>query len=113
MYITGGETERSQSVMELRAQGRSAFRRTLALALLMAFSAIAADSPITPVTVCEIIADLAAHEGKDMAVLGRYSFRHDGRWIGENSCDPAGPVAPMLWLTEDSAAAPKPPGNFE
>ena len=58
------------------------------------------------------MADLPAHEGKDVAVLGRYSFRRDGRWIGEESCEPAGTVPPMLWLTEDSTTAPKPPGRL-
>ena len=73
---------------------------------------IAAD-PVVPVTVCEVLSDLPAHEGKEVAVLGRYSFRKDGRWIGEQSCDPSTSVPPMLWLQEDSSAAPKPPGNFE
>ena len=45
--------------------------------------------------------------------MGRYSFRRDGRWIGEDSCDPATTVPPMLWLTEDSTDGPKPPANFE
>ena len=99
--------------MEPRAQGRTVFRRLLALALLVAASAAAADPPVTPVTVCEVIADLPAHEGKEVAVLGRYSFRRDGRWISQDSCDPARSTPPMLWLTEDSTSAPKPPGNFE
>ena len=99
--------------MEPWAQGRTVFRRLIALALLAAASVVAADPPITPVTVCEITADLAAHEGKEVAVLGRYSFRRDGRWIGEEACESARPVAPMLWLTEDSSSAPKSPANFE
>ncbi len=99
--------------MELRLQGKSVFRRAITLALLATASAAAADSPITPLTVCEITADLAAHEGKDVAVLGRYSFRRDGRWISEESCEPAAKTLPTLWLTEDSTAAPKPPGDFE
>ena len=81
--------------------------------MLLAALAIAADPPLTPLTVCEITAHLAAHEGKDVAVLGRYSFRRDGRWIGEESCDPAGKIAPTLWLNEDSTTAPKPPGDYE
>jgi hypothetical protein len=116
MDVTGGKKERSilfQGVMESWAQGKTVFRRLSVLAVLLAGSAVAADPPITPITVCEITADLAAHEGKEVAVLGRYSYRHDGRWIGEDSCDPAGKVPPVLWLTEDSASAPKPPGDFE
>ena len=89
------------------------FRRLIAIALLAAASVVAADPPIVPVTVCEIAADLAAHEGKEIAVLGRYSFRRDGRWIAEDACEPTSKVPPMLWLTEDSTTAPKPPGNFE
>jgi hypothetical protein len=76
---------------------------------------VAADQPITPVTVCEVLADLRSHAGKDYAVLGRYSFRRDGRWISEQTCGstPADAPAPVLWLEEDSSAAPKPPGSFE
>jgi hypothetical protein len=99
--------------MKLRLQGITVFQRAIMLALLGGASAAAADPPITPLTVCEITADLAAHEGKDVAVLGRYSFRRDGRWIGEESCESAAKAPPILWLTEDSASAPKPPGDFE
>ena len=87
--------------------------RSIVLAFAVTAFAIAADPPIPPVTVCEIMADLPAHEGKDVAVLGRYSFRRDGRWIGEESCDPATTAPPMLWLTEDGIEGPKPPANFE
>jgi hypothetical protein len=78
--------------------------------MLAAFAA-ASDPPaaIAPVTVCEILTDLPAHEGKNLAVLGRYSFRKDGRWIGEESC---GSAPGVLWLTEDTTA-PRPPGNFD
>jgi len=78
--------------------------------MLSAFAA-ASDPPpaITPMTVCEVLADLPAHEGKNFAVLGRYSFRKDGRWIGEEGCG-SGPA--LLWLNEDTDA-PRPPGNFD
>ena len=99
--------------MSLRVQGNTAIGRCVVLALFLAVFATAADPPILPVTVCEVLADLPAHDGKDVAILGRYSFRRDGRWIGEESCDPATTVPPMLWLTEDSTDAPKPPANFE
>ena len=74
---------------------------------------MAADPPIPPVTVCEILSDLAAHDGKDVAVLGRYSFRRDGRWIGEQACEPATAAPPVLLLAEDEFTGPKPPANFE
>ena len=86
--------------------------RALALFCLLSVSALGA-GPVAPVTVCEILGDLAAHDGKEVAVLGRYSFRKDGRWIAEQACGPSATAPPILWLTEDSASAPRPPGNFE
>jgi hypothetical protein len=75
-----------------------------------AFAAASDPSPaIPPVTVCEVLSDLPAHDGKIFAVLGRYSFRKDGRWIGEESC---GGSAGMLTLTED-AGAPRPSGELD
>jgi hypothetical protein len=78
----------------------------------LAIPFLRAADPIVPVTVCEIAADLPSYEGKELAVLGRYSFRKDGRWVDEQGCSEKPGTAPMLWLTEDSGA-PKPPGNFE
>jgi hypothetical protein len=84
--------------------------------LLGAF-ALAAEPPLVPLTVCEVLHDLASNEGKTVAVLGRYSFRENGRWMGEQACDTgsAGPegTPPLLWLMEDSNDGPKPPGSFE
>jgi hypothetical protein len=79
----------------------------------MLTAAVGATGPIVPVTVCEVVADPAAYEGKDLAILGRYSFRKDGRWVGEQSCAAASSTPPMLWLTEDANGGPKPPGDFE
>jgi hypothetical protein len=86
--------------------------RALALLAFLPVSALAADA-IAPVTVCEILSDLPAHDGKEVAVLGRYSFRRDGRWIGEQTCAATPATPAILWLNEDSASGPKPPGNFE
>ncbi|MCX6631309.1 MAG: hypothetical protein NTW28_27165 [Candidatus Solibacter sp.] len=116
MDVTDREYERSilfLRTMPYRVQGNAVPGSCISFALILAVFAIAADPPIPPVTVCEILADLPAHEGKDVAVLGRFSFRRDGRWIGEQTCDPATTVPPVLWLTEDSAAGPKPTGSFE
>ena len=78
------------------------------------FSALAtADAPLASFTVCDVLADLPARDGKSLVVVGRYSFRQNGRWIGEQSCEPASPAPPLLWLTEDPKNAPKPPGDFE
>jgi hypothetical protein len=81
--------------------------------MLWATCAVAADPPLTPVTVCEVLADLKAYEGKDLAVLGRFSFRGDGRWIGEQACDTAVTAPPVLFLDENPTGAPKPPVDFE
>jgi hypothetical protein len=99
--------------MPLRDRGGNICRRSVYFAWLLGACALAADSPLAPVTVCEILKDLPLHEGKEVAVLGRYSFRQNGRWIAEQACDPASPAPPLLWLTEDSTGAPKPPDNFE
>jgi hypothetical protein len=97
-------------VESLKVPGSRICKRLLMCALMLSAFAGASDPPpaIAPVTVCEILTDLPAHEGKNYAVLGRYSFRKDGRWIGEESCGGPG----ILWLNEDSQA-PRPPGNFD
>jgi len=78
----------------------------IALLLVAAFaasSATTADSPLEPFSVCEIVQDLPAHLDKPIVALGRFSFRQDGRWLGETACDstPSGAavVPPTLWLT--------------
>ena len=85
----------------------------MAVAALVAVSALAEDAPIVPFTVCEVVHDLASYEGKPTAVLGRYSFRHDGSWLGEQACDaPSAPPA-SLWLAEDAQDGPRPPESFQ
>ena len=71
-----------------------------------------ANAPIIPQTVCEILHDLNASERGPVAALGRYSFREQGRWLSEQSCDGAA-SPPILWLTEDGTDGPKPPADFE
>src|SRR5215831_10362221 len=91
------------TVASLKVSGIWVWMRLVGCALLLT----ASDAPpaITPLTVCEILADLPAREGKNVAVLGRYSFRRDARWIGEETCG-------KVLLSEDSTA-PRPPGNFD
>ncbi len=72
-----------------------------------------ADTPLVPLSVCEVVRDLASDDGKSIAVLGRYSFRENGTWMGEQACDPAVDSPAELWLVESSKDGPKPPGNFE
>ena len=90
-------------------------RRTgvLVAILFVAVSAPCADAPIVPQTVCEVLHDLGQHDGNPVAALGRYSYRQDGRWLGEQSCPGDQATPPVLWLTEDTKDGPKPPVNFE
>jgi len=83
------------------------------LAALLCVLAPAAEPPLLPLTVCEVLHDLPALDGKTVAVVGRYSFRQNGRWMGEQACEAALSTPPLLWLTEDAKGAPKPPDDFE
>ena len=76
-------------------------------------AAFPADAPLVPLTVCEVVRDLAAQEGRALAILGRYSFRTNGRSLGEQACDPAAPIPPQLRLVEDGQDGPKPPESYE
>ena len=58
--------------------------------------------------------DLSAYDGKVVAVVGRFSARQTGRWLGEQKCgrklvtgDQEWPNA--FWVVYDPADAPKPP----
>ena len=70
-----------------------------------------------PLTVCEVLRDLPAAEGKTIPILGRYSFRERGRWVGQQTCEPPlgtdGNPGPQLILVEDSKDGPKLPEDFE
>ncbi len=75
---------------------------------------IGAGPAVQPVTVCEVLQDLSAYDGKVVAVVGRFSYRQKGRWLGEQRCrqklvigDQEWPNA--LWVVYDPAAAAKPP----
>jgi hypothetical protein len=90
--------------------------RRLVYLLAAAFvcaSAPAEDVAIVPFTVCEILHDLAAYEGKPVAALGRYSFRHDGSWLGEQACEAPTAASSALLLAEDPMDGPRPPDNFQ
>ncbi len=99
----------------LRATGSvcRAIARLVSLGVSLGAASISADAPLVPLSVCEVLRDLPAHDGKGIAVLGRYSFREDGTWIGEQSCEPPVAGPPILWLLESSKDGPKPPDNFE
>lgn len=79
---------------------------------LLAASAPKADEPIMPYRVCEILHDLPTFDGKPVAALGRYSFRENGRWLGEQACDDSAVALPTMWLAEDIKDGPRPPADF-
>jgi hypothetical protein len=100
------------------------------LACAAGVRAQAPEAPVVPVSVCDVLRDLPAHTGKAIAVLGRYSFRENGRWLGEQACEAPAPAVstasaaapasaaralpvPALWLVENGADGPRQPGNFE
>jgi hypothetical protein len=73
-----------------------------------------AEPALQPVTVCEVLQGLSAYDGKVVAVVGRFSSRQTGRWLGEQKCDrklvAGGQEWPnAFWVTYDPAAAPEPP----
>jgi len=73
----------------------------------------AADPQLAPVGVCEVLRDLASWESKNVAIVGRYSFRPTGRWVSEQVCDPGAADPPQLWIIEDDRDGPRPPERFE
>lgn len=75
--------------------------------------ACAADPQLSPVGVCEVLRHLTSWENKSAAIVGRYSFRPTGRWVGEQVCDPAAADPPQLWIVEDDKGGPRPPERFE
>jgi hypothetical protein len=85
----------------------------LLVAAFVCSSAPAEDAAIVPFTVCEILHDLAAYEGKPVAALGRYSFRQDGSWLGEQACEAPSAAPSTLLLAEDPMDGPRPPDNFQ
>lgn len=78
---------------------------------MLACASFAADQPVVPMSVCEVLRDLPDHDGKEVAVLGRYSFRSSGVWMGEQACQPAMDGTPKLDLVEQSSA-PRPPEHY-
>jgi hypothetical protein len=90
------------------------FRGKVLVIGIWATLATAADTALEPLTVCEVLKDLSTHDGKAVAVLGRFSFRREGRTLNEESCgtnpEPGGPAPPnAIRLTDDPKTGPKPP----
>lgn len=74
---------------------------------------IAAEAPVQVVRVCDVIRDLASYAGKVVAIVGRFSYREEGRFISEETCEglktgdsASSKLIPVFF---DIKAAPKPP----
>jgi hypothetical protein len=87
----------------------------LLLAVVLSAGLLCAAEPaLQPVTVCEVLHDLSAYDGKVVAMVGRFSFRQSGRWLGEQNCGQklsiGGEEWPnSFWVAYDPVSAPKPP----
>jgi hypothetical protein len=86
----------------------------LLMALLSATLLYGGEPALQPVTVCEVLQDLSAYDGKVVAIVGRFSFRHNGRWLDEQNCDRKLVIGEQewpnaFWVAYDPASAPKPP----
>ncbi len=92
---------------------RLPFSRVAFMTVLAWGGVLPAQAPLVPVTVCEVLGDLPSHQGKDYAVVGRYSYREKGgRTLNEQTC--ATPAAgPLQLRLVESASGPKPPDSYE
>ena len=84
------------------------------VALLSAGLLYGGEPALQPVTVCEVLQDLSAYDGKVVAMVGRFSSRQNGRWLGEQSCNRKLVIGEQewpnsFWVAYDSSSAPKPP----
>lgn len=61
--------------------------------------------------VCEVLERLSDFDGKVVAIVGRFSFRADGRSLGEDSCPTA--AKPWLKVSFDKPSAPRTPLKLE
>jgi hypothetical protein len=87
--------------------------------LASALLALHAAEPLAhPVRVCEVLQNLASFNGKTIAIVGRYSFRSNGRFLSEDTCGSSLKTGDFTWpcslrVTFDPKTAPKAPDPFE
>jgi hypothetical protein len=73
---------------------------------------------LKPLTVCEILDHLKQYEGQNVAILGRFSFRTDGRWVSEDNCAPSNADArtaehALIWLAYEPQSAPRMSSGYQ
>jgi len=72
----------------------------------------AAEDSLPVVRVCDVLRDLPSYYGKVAAVVGRFSYREEGKFLSEKTCDSmkseghADPAA--ILVVYDAKSAPKP-----
>ena len=75
-------------------------------------------TPIEPLRVCDVLENLSAHDGKVIAIQGRYSFRENDRFLGEETCGRALTANDVVWpnalrVVFDPKTAPAPARSLE
>jgi len=78
----------------------------------------AAEPSARPLRVCEILRDLTSFNGKTVTLVGRYSFRKNGRFLSEDGCEGSLKTGDFVWpwslrVSFDPKTAPKAPDRFE
>src|SRR5689334_12586827 len=84
----------------------------LALLAIVPPATLIGEAPLEPVTVCEVLKDPKLYDGRVVALLGRYSYRTEGRWIGEDACktpenSTSTPSPEIIWLSYAPDSAPR------
>jgi hypothetical protein len=74
------------------------------------------ETPLVPVTVCEVLSNPQQFNGKNMAILGRFSTTDEGLWLDEDDCGrrlvTEGFTWPnAIWLACCYQPAPDPPSG--
>ncbi len=111
--VSHGLVYSGKQVLQGNASRLRKVLRILGAAGLTCAAVRPAGAPLAPLGVCEVLRDLARLEGKAIPVVGRYSYRENGRWMSEQACDTPAPAPPELWLLESSADGPMPPRDYE
>ena len=84
----------------------------LALLAIVPPATLIGEAPLEPVTVCEVLKDPKLYDGRVVALLGRYSYRTEGRWIGEDACkspenNSSTSTPEIIWLSYAPDSAPR------
>ena len=88
------------------------------LASLSLSAARAAEPTIKLMRVCDVLRDIAAYSGKPVAIVGRYSYRQNGRFFSEAGCEHELKTGDFVWpstlrIVFDQKSGPKPPENTQ